>query len=55
MKRAGAVSSDLGGAVLSPSETITTNHGVVLKNMSEYRSWYQPVHWVLAHHGLHAF
>lgn len=96
VKRAGAVSSDLVGAVLSPSETITTNHGVVLKNMiktshcslqgdsggpqwagtyalgvlsagntpqsepcnstvSEYRSWFQPVHWALAPHGLHAF
>ncbi|MFC7897880.1 trypsin-like serine protease [Streptomyces sp. NPDC057381] len=23
--------------------------------VSQYRSYYQPVHWVLAHHGLHAF
>lgn len=96
VKRAGAVSSDLVGAVLSPSETVTFTDGTVLKNMiktsncglqgdsggplwagtdalgifsggntpagepcnsaqSQYRSFYQPVHWVLAHHGLHAF
>ncbi|MCX4700440.1 S1 family peptidase [Streptomyces sp. NBC_01373] len=95
-KRAGAVSSDLVGEVLSPSETVTYSDGTVLKNMietshcalpgdsggplwtgtqalgitsatttpssascnsaqSQYRTYFQPVHWVLAHHGLSAF
>lgn len=95
VKRAGAVTSDLVGYVLSPSETVTVG-GVVLKNMivttncskegdsggplwaqtdalgvlsagttpesepcnsaqDKYLSAYQPVHWVLAHHGLSAF
>lgn len=95
VKRAGAVSSDLVGYVLSPSETVTVS-GVVLKNMivttncskggdsggplwaqtdalgilsgtttpagepcnsaqDKYVSIFQPVHWVLAHHGLSAF
>ncbi|KUO21658.1 hypothetical protein AQJ91_07710 [Streptomyces dysideae] len=95
-KRAGAVSSDLVGEVLSPSETVTYSDGTVLKNMiktshcalggdsggplwagtyalgitsgtntpdgatcnstvSQYRTYFQPVHWVLAHHGLSVF
>ncbi|MFM9693526.1 S1 family peptidase [Streptomyces europaeiscabiei] len=95
VKRAGAVTSDLVGYVLSPSETVTVS-GVVLKNMimttncskggdsggplwaqtdalgilsggntplgepcnsaqDNYVSVFQPVHWVLAHHGLSAF
>ncbi|WP_200307764.1 S1 family peptidase [Streptomyces adelaidensis] len=95
VRRAGAVSSDLVGFVLSPSETVTVS-GVVLKNMimttncalggdsggplwagtdalgilsggntpngepcnsaqDKYVSVYQPVHWVLSHHGLSAF
>lgn len=94
-RRAGAVSSDLVGYVLSPSESVYVD-GVLVKNMimtthcarhgdsggplwagtdalgvlsgsttpkgetcnsaqDKYVSFFQPVHWVLAHHGLSAF